>query len=433
MFPRAKMRKMSAASSGRVKIGDLPEDLLRRVVSLLSARQAVQTSALSRRWRHLWRSAPLLRIVPDEGFQTVRGLNEFVKHLLLLRDGAAPLDACVINFYCCEFDSYRYPSSDEPDVGLWLRHAVSRGAQLIRVEVYVEDEPVCLPDLPLVSNHLRVLDLRLVEIKDSLVDFSGCPSLEHLKFQGGFINARRISSPSVKHLIIDGSGFNRKFRTRISTPGLISLELEFWGSTPLLEGMPLLVTASVNLDHECRDRCANTEFGDCGDPECDDCDVMVSDGDGCVLLQGLSGATTLELTTESRVFMFRRDLMWCPIFSKLKTLLVNEWFMTSNMSGLACLLEHSPIVEKLTLQLSKEPRNFVEIEDSDKPCKQAFLFKNLNIVEIKCQEGDERVKKILKILSQNGIPLAKINVLQTKRRPRRKLSTVVHIILCLDI
>lgn len=75
----------------------------------------------------------------------------------------------------------------------------------------------------------------------------------------------------------------------------------------------------------------------------------------------------------------------------------------------------------------------MEIEDSDKPCKQAFLFKNLNIVEIKCQEGDERVKKILKILSQNGIPLAKINVLQTKRRPRCKLSTVVHIILCLDI
>lgn len=77
--------------------------------------------------------------------------------------------------------------------------------------------------------------------------------------------------------------------------------------------MPLLVTASVNLDHECRDRCANTEFGDCGDPECDDCDVMVSDGDGCVLLQGLSGATTLELTTESRVvcFNFWQFLLFC--------------------------------------------------------------------------------------------------------------------------
>lgn len=40
------------------------------------------------------------------------------------------------------------------------------------------------------------------------------------------------------------------------------------------------------------------------------------------------------------------------MFSKLKTLLVNEWFMNSNMSELACLLEHTPLVEKITLLLS---------------------------------------------------------------------------------
>lgn len=64
----------------------------------------------------------------------------------------------------------------------------------------------------------------------------------------------------------------------------------------------------------------------------------------------------------------------------------------------------------------------MEIEDSDKPLKQAFPFKNLKIVEIKCHEGDERVNTVLKILSQNSVPLEKINVLQTKRRPRCKLS-----------
>uniref|UniRef100_A0A0D9XQ46 F-box domain-containing protein n=1 Tax=Leersia perrieri TaxID=77586 RepID=A0A0D9XQ46_9ORYZ len=423
MSPRRMIRKMSSSSSasstGRVKIGDLPDDMLRRVVSLLSARQAVQTSALSRRWRHLWRSAPLLRIVPDEGFPTVGSLKKFVKNLLLLRDHAL-LDACVINFYCCEFDSYQY-SPVEPEIGLWLRNAVSCQAQLIRVEVFVEDDPLCLPDVPLFSKHLRVLELCLVEIKDSLVDFSGCPALEDLKIRGVFINARMISSPSVKHLIISGCGFNWEFRTRISVPNLVSLQLEdFWGVTPSLEDMPLLVTASVSLSHECRDRCVNTEFGKCGDPECDDCDVNeVIDGNGCVLLQGLSGSTTLELKAESRVFMFRWDLKWCPKFSKLKTLLVNEWFMTSNMSGLACLLEHAPLVDRLTVELSKETQNFVEIEDSDRPLKQEFPFKSLKIVEIKCQEGDERLKTILKILSQNGAPMEKITVLQTKRKPRR--------------
>ncbi|KAF0894658.1 hypothetical protein E2562_001951 [Oryza meyeriana var. granulata] len=39
-------------SSGRVKIGDLPDDLLQHVVSLLSARQAVQTSVRTRT-RHM--------------------------------------------------------------------------------------------------------------------------------------------------------------------------------------------------------------------------------------------------------------------------------------------------------------------------------------------------------------------------------------------
>uniref|UniRef100_A0A0D9XQ43 FBD domain-containing protein n=1 Tax=Leersia perrieri TaxID=77586 RepID=A0A0D9XQ43_9ORYZ len=137
---------------------------------------------------------------------------------------------------------------------------------------------------------------------------------------------------------------------------------------------------------------------------------------------------------------FNGVTQWCPKFTKLKTLLVNDWFMTSNMSELASLLEHAPLVEKLTLELSKlclidgllctinpwvqqfylpqEPQNFMEIEDSDKPLKPAFPIKNLKIAEIKYQEGDERVKTIVKILNQNGVPLENINVLQIRRQSR---------------
>uniref|UniRef100_A0A0D9XQ44 Uncharacterized protein n=1 Tax=Leersia perrieri TaxID=77586 RepID=A0A0D9XQ44_9ORYZ len=65
-----------------------------------------------------------------------------------------------------------------------------------------------------------------------------------------------------------------------------------------------------------------------------------------------------------------------------------------------------------------EPQNFMEIEDSDKPLKPAFPIKNLKIAEIKYQEGDERVKTIVKILNQNGVPLENINVLQIRRQSR---------------
>ena len=50
--------------------------------------------------------------------------------------------------------------------------------------------------------------------------------------------------------------------------------------------------------------------------------------------------------------IFRRDLKCCPMFSNLKTLSLNEyWCMPGEFSSLTCILEHSPVLEKLTLQL----------------------------------------------------------------------------------
>jgi hypothetical protein len=43
--------------------------------------------------------------------------------------------------------------------------------------------------------------------------------------------------------------------------------------------------------------------------------------------------------------------MRCPIFSKLKTLLLNDWCVEINFDALICFLEHTPVLEKLTLQL----------------------------------------------------------------------------------
>ena len=53
-------------------------------------------------------------------------------------------------------------------------------------------------------------------------------------------------------------------------------------------------------------------------------------------------------------FIYRRDLACCPIFGKLKTLLLNEWCAAVDLGALVCILQHSPILEKLTLQLHKD-------------------------------------------------------------------------------
>jgi hypothetical protein len=54
-------------------------------------------------------------------------------------------------------------------------------------------------------------------------------------------------------------------------------------------------------------------------------------------------------------FTFARDLKHCPTFSKLKTLLLNEyWCEPPVLDPLACILKNSPVLEKLTLQLFSE-------------------------------------------------------------------------------
>jgi hypothetical protein len=54
----SKRRRADAAD----RLGDLPDCLLHGIISFLGSRQAVQTSVLSRRWRHLWRDVPCVAI-----------------------------------------------------------------------------------------------------------------------------------------------------------------------------------------------------------------------------------------------------------------------------------------------------------------------------------------------------------------------------------
>jgi hypothetical protein len=88
----------------------------------------------------------------------------------------------------------------------------------------------------------------------------------------------------------------------ISAPSLLSLQLaDVVGRAPVLETVPSLVTAFIRLGGCYLDSCSHVDYRDCDDCLAyDDGGAGGGDGNGCVLLQGLSGATSLELITTDR-------------------------------------------------------------------------------------------------------------------------------------
>lgn len=296
-------KKTAAAAGGEDRIGAFPDELLQRVLAFLPSREAVRTCVLARRWRHQWKSVPSLRIATNaDSYKSAHALNKFVNYLLLLREQGAPLYECEINSYAGRDrdEAFRY-------IELWLRYAVSRQVRVLQVHVsHVNvDEGVRLPNVALVSQHLKRLELCGVKLADRSLDFSSCPALEVLKMKDCGINAEKILSQSLRRLSITGCFFFLNIRTHISAPNLISLELaDFWGWTPMLESMPSLVTTFARLGDFCDDYCFNDPYGDCGDTLCDGyyCnDSNAVHDDDCVLLDGLSDATNLELITGTQV------------------------------------------------------------------------------------------------------------------------------------
>jgi hypothetical protein len=69
-------------------------------------------------------------------------------------------------------------------------------------------------------------------------------------------------------------------------------------------------------------------------------------------------------------FIFRKDLKRCPTFSMLKTLLLNEWCVAADFGALACFLQHTPVLEKLVLQLRLDVVYVIQVLLLFLPCSR---------------------------------------------------------------
>ncbi|CAO2141217.1 unnamed protein product [Urochloa humidicola] len=403
-MPAAKSHKGAldaAPGTGGDRIGAFPDEILRRILSFLPAQQAVQTCVLARRWLHLWEHAPGLRIVGADGkapvpFEEVR---EFVDSLVILR-GSSPLEKFEIRLAGAAVDVRR--------LRLWVKYALQHEVKELRLNIDDGDgqTPVWLwpEDPPLASRNLTYLELHGVVFSDEFLDLSRCPSLQHLKIEDcSFMFAKRLPSQSLKHLHIQGGRFGNSTRTQIHVPNLASLWLQvIGGRVPVLEKMPMLVSATIGILVRCIDCCSHSNYGDCGNESCRGC---IQDDKSPLILRAISEAKTLRLAADAKVFIFRRDLKWCPTFSRLKSLTRSEHWCVPDVRGLACILEHSPVIEDLSLFVfCKLQGHNVKMSGKFDPKElPPTISAHLKRVEVRCAVVDERVVEVLKFLSKLNI------------------------------
>ncbi|KAL6870726.1 hypothetical protein ACP4OV_014574 [Aristida adscensionis] len=399
--PRPSGEEAPSMASGADRISDLPEGVLHHVLSLLAAEDAVRTCVLARRWRDLWRSAPAVRVAGSAGWRG--GLDAFVPFVDQLlrarREGeAAPLDSCDFDLDL-DLDRRDAAGVERParHGNSWIRRALRRGVEDLRFRIRICRDftvPLALSQRPLISPHLTRLELRGVDGNPTVLDFSGCPALVELTMRACGVGSREMHSPSLKRLTIECC-----FLTNL-------------GRAPLLKSMPLLEAATVRLYRLCDDHCTNGRSDDCGDAACEGCYYYyygLHDYD-CVFLEGLTEATCLDLSAYPELYVFNRDLKFCPPFNKLKTLTLQKWFLSADLSELTWFLQHAPLLEKLTIRLSKANNRLMETDGSYKPLEQPFSAGHLKFVEIICKNIDGIVLKILEVLNANGVSLEKIRI-----------------------
>ncbi|KAB8114552.1 hypothetical protein EE612_054028, partial [Oryza sativa] len=289
-----KIKKTAAdVEGGGEWINALPEEVLQHVMSFLPAKQAVRTCVLARRWRHLWKSMPVLRVFHPWYLNKhdVRNLNRFMNCLIRYRDRRMPLDTCEIKIGAFG------EGCVEPQVDSLIRYALLHKARIMKVELQEHNDNFSLAKLPLISQRLTRLELSNVSLLCGFVDSLSFPALEALWIKCCHIDGEKISSQSLKELTMIDCIFFRQFR--ISAPSLVRLEItDCVGKAPVLEIMPSLVKAFIRF-RDSRDICGKEEFGgSCTNASCDNCGANGVDSGDCVLLKGISMAKSLELVTE---------------------------------------------------------------------------------------------------------------------------------------
>ncbi|XP_045794310.1 F-box/FBD/LRR-repeat protein At4g00160-like isoform X2 [Trifolium pratense] len=190
-------------------VSTLPDAILCHILSFLETKQSVATTILSKRWKYLWRSVPVL----DLGRSAVTDQNAYIRFIhfvysvLLFRDPALPIQKfkLIFGYHIHQIVRPYYPMDT---ITKWVDFVVQRRVEYIDLHVDLHVGTEYLPKLPisiLTCNTLVVLKLvcfnvvelfspvalpslktlhldniMFPELRDFMLFLVGCPILEDL-------------------------------------------------------------------------------------------------------------------------------------------------------------------------------------------------------------------------------------------------------------
>uniref|UniRef100_A0ACD5UAH1 Uncharacterized protein n=1 Tax=Avena sativa TaxID=4498 RepID=A0ACD5UAH1_AVESA len=259
----SRKRARTGSTSAEDRLSALPDALIHTIMSFLKAHQVVQTCVLAKRWTHLWRSVPNLdidlpefncKINKDDRATIVARYEKFVDfadYLLVHRHQ----DGTFLDTFRLQVDS-RHQLRPE-DAGRWVRRGLKCSPRVLHVQNVLNygykynTVPLELWSGPPSSCRLTKLHLCGVLLNCSFTEqiSSVCDVLEEMELKSCEIKFQKITSPSLKCLIIHRCYARCESKLIITAPHLASLHLnicEDYGFKVLvLNEMLSLVKASI--------------------------------------------------------------------------------------------------------------------------------------------------------------------------------------------
>uniref|UniRef100_J3MR37 Mediator complex subunit 15 KIX domain-containing protein n=1 Tax=Oryza brachyantha TaxID=4533 RepID=J3MR37_ORYBR len=288
------------------RISELPNDLFQHILSYLSTREAVRTGVLSQWWVNRWAFLQSIQLDVDWFHMDREKFSNFVDNLLVNRHHAdVPMDTFQLHSFAIEH------------ANCWINHAIKHNAKVLKFTEYQRWEPFYL-DPKLVgfsSQYLKTLELTNAALYNLVFDplNNACPALQNLILTDCLMEVEEISSSSLQKLDIIGCFLLKDLS--ICTPGLVSLRIKDRRMDNSSYKNSYLVFTNVTLIDA-------------------------------------SNVTSMELSAVDRKFTFVEKAGSSPMFRNLRSLHLSEWCIVDLFSPLRQFIQHSPMLEMVTLKLS---------------------------------------------------------------------------------